>query len=455
MRGARVTLSLPLNTELAVHNPVPADHHMTLVGEPRAAGQPVHFIKDYVGIDYHNDGHTHIDALCHVAYKGSMYNGRPEDAVGEQGARSTRSRCSATGCRARGAARHSASCAGSLGSSPASTCSREDLEAAERAQGVQVRDGRHPARANGPSAAAGRARSVEHAGGQGRAAPDGDAVRVRARVAVLGSDGNNDTAPSSTEGVGFPIHVLAICAMGVHLLDYLQFEDLRETCVTSAGAGSFCSPRRRCGSWWHRLAAEPGGRVLAGAGGYASEDGAAEAGAIRCRAPPAATAGSSSQSISAASPAVEDVGASGLGEAVPAPVDDRLDLVAGSGHQAGVHAEPRHVRELTVDLVVVLPDLGDRRAPADHRHDPLVAVLERPFSACPRTRPRCCPPPRCRFAARPSRAVATSSRRRPRCWRRRRPCTRPRCRRASDRARRRPVRPVPGRGRSWRRAGPP
>ena len=35
----------------------------------------VHFIKDYVGVDYHNDGHTHIDALCHVAYEGNLYNG--------------------------------------------------------------------------------------------------------------------------------------------------------------------------------------------------------------------------------------------------------------------------------------------------------------------------------------------------------------------------------------------
>jgi kynurenine formamidase len=50
------------------------------------------------------------------------------------------------------------------------------------------------------------------------------------RVAALGSDGNSDTAPSTTEGVDFPIHVLAINAMGVRLLDYLQLEDLRRTC---------------------------------------------------------------------------------------------------------------------------------------------------------------------------------------------------------------------------------
>jgi kynurenine formamidase len=48
--------------------------------------------------------------------------------------------------------------------------------------------------------------------------------------AALGSDGNNDTAPSKTEGVDFPMHVLAINAMGIHLLDYLQFEDLVQRC---------------------------------------------------------------------------------------------------------------------------------------------------------------------------------------------------------------------------------
>ena len=46
------------------------------------------------------------------------------------------------------------------------------------------------------------------------------------KVAVLGSDSNSDTAPSLAEGVETPVHVLAINALGLHLLDYLQFEDL-------------------------------------------------------------------------------------------------------------------------------------------------------------------------------------------------------------------------------------
>jgi kynurenine formamidase len=50
------------------------------------------------------------------------------------------------------------------------------------------------------------------------------------RVAALGSDGNSDTAPSTTEGIDFPIHALALNAMGVHLLDYLQLEQLVPAC---------------------------------------------------------------------------------------------------------------------------------------------------------------------------------------------------------------------------------
>jgi len=57
-------------------------------------------------------------------------------------------------------------------------------------------------------------------------------------VVALGCDGNSDTAPSTTEGVAFPIHVLALNAMGVLLLDYLQFEDLRSACE-SAGTWEF------------------------------------------------------------------------------------------------------------------------------------------------------------------------------------------------------------------------
>ena len=51
-----------------------------------------------------------------------------------------------------------------------------------------------------------------------------------AGVVALGCDGNSDTAPSSTQDVPFPIHVLALNAMGIMLLDYLQLDGLAGAC---------------------------------------------------------------------------------------------------------------------------------------------------------------------------------------------------------------------------------
>ena len=69
-----------------------------------------------------------------------------------------------------------------------------------------------------------------YARGQGGLHPTTASFLAERQVAALGSDGNNDTAPSTTEGMAFPIHVLALNAMGVHLFDYLQFEDVARQC---------------------------------------------------------------------------------------------------------------------------------------------------------------------------------------------------------------------------------
>ena len=52
------------------------------------------------------------------------------------------------------------------------------------------------------------------------------------QISILGSDSNNDTAPSAAEGVDFPVHVLALPGLGLMLLDYLQFEDAAQVCAT-------------------------------------------------------------------------------------------------------------------------------------------------------------------------------------------------------------------------------
>jgi kynurenine formamidase len=59
---------------------------MTMLSDIDIGSGSLRFAKDYVGVDDHNDGHTHIDAVCHVAHDGSIDNGRPQRAVTSAGA---------------------------------------------------------------------------------------------------------------------------------------------------------------------------------------------------------------------------------------------------------------------------------------------------------------------------------------------------------------------------------
>lgn len=250
--GVAVTMSLPVNTRRAGDNPMPADHHMTLLGESAPDTQPVHFIKDYIGSDYHNDGHTHIDALCHVGYRGSLYNGRGEGTVDAEGARVNTIETLKNGLVGRGVLLDIPGQRGAEWLEPGDHVLTEDLEAAEHGQGVTVRKG------DILLVRTGHSRRLAELGpwntAELKAGLHPEVMRFLAArgVAALGSDGNSDTAPSTTEGVSFPIHVLAIAAMGIHLLDYLQFEDLVEAC-------------RRTGRWEFLFFASPL-RIVGGTG---------------------------------------------------------------------------------------------------------------------------------------------------------------------------------------------
>jgi kynurenine formamidase len=200
-----------------------------------SAAMPEHvqFIKDYVGADYHNDGHSHIDALCHVAYDGLLYNGKPEGAVGPSGATVNSIAVLKDGLIGRGVLLDIPRLRGVPWLEPGEHIYDDDLEAAERAQGVSVGEGDILLVRTGHAgrlAELGPWNTPEAKAGLHPLAMRFVADRA---VAALCSDGNSDTAPSTTEGVGFPIHVLAITALGVHLLDYLQLEDVAAKCAST------------------------------------------------------------------------------------------------------------------------------------------------------------------------------------------------------------------------------
>lgn len=228
--GMTVSLSWPLNTRASPDNPEPAVHEMIAYGGGELAPGSMQLAKDYVGVDYHNDTHTHIDALSHIGYEGLLYNGTPTDAVTSAGATAESIEVLKDGLAGRGVLLDIPRLRGTRWLEPGDHIFREDLEKAETAQGVTVAEG------DVLLVRTGHARRLTELGPWDTAdAKPGlhpTALRFVAErgVAVLGSDGNSDTAPSSTEGLAFPIHVLAIAAMGVHLLDYLQLEELLAAC---------------------------------------------------------------------------------------------------------------------------------------------------------------------------------------------------------------------------------
>jgi kynurenine formamidase len=107
---------------------------------------------------------------------------------------------------------------------------REDLEAAERAQGVEVGPGDILLVRTGHMRRLAELGPWDTPAAKAGLHPRAASFVADRSVAALGSDGNNDTAPSTTEDVGFPIHVLALNAMGVHLFDYLQLEEVARHC---------------------------------------------------------------------------------------------------------------------------------------------------------------------------------------------------------------------------------
>jgi kynurenine formamidase len=194
---------------------------------------------DFIGVDFHGKSASHIDSLPHVAYKGLLYNGkRAAEVVGSKGSAFAPVSRLANGVVARGVLLDAARARQVDWVEPPCALGAEDLEDVAGTLGVEVRRGdavllrtghMRKRRAMGPwdpdLADAGLATS-------------GLEWLAEREIALLGGDGDSDARPSPVEGVGGPIHVLSIVAMGMCLLDNLDLESLSEACA-EVGAYEF------------------------------------------------------------------------------------------------------------------------------------------------------------------------------------------------------------------------
>lgn len=159
-------------------------------------------------IEYHGSLVTHIDALCHVAWNGKVYNGRPFEEVASTG----------DGCTGMGSVnlKDGVVTRGVLIDMPGKAVRRSDIEAWEAETGITISPGD-----------ALFLRTGRDVGERGGYHPSLIPFFRERDIALLGADVPQEGG--AVEGVSIPIHFFTLVALGVHLFDNLGLEELAET----------------------------------------------------------------------------------------------------------------------------------------------------------------------------------------------------------------------------------
>jgi kynurenine formamidase len=228
--GRHVSMSIPINTVAGPDNPNPAIHHVIQGHDIEIGSGGVRFGFDFIGMAFHGDCHSHMDAMCHLSWKGLTYNGRPaQEVLTSRGGTSLDVDAYAAGLVGRGVLYDIPRFRGTEWLEPGEAVTRAELEAYERHMGIAVgegdvfvfRTGHHARRLalgawdNSPT-------------GEGKAGLHVDTIEWmhERRVAAFLPDGDGETTPSTVTGITYPIHPLQLVAMGMLTADSLQLEDL-------------------------------------------------------------------------------------------------------------------------------------------------------------------------------------------------------------------------------------
>ena len=219
--GVSVSLAFDLAKEAGTNNEFPLEHSLRVHEDDGGV-----FAEDTYTIRYHGFAHSHVDALCHIFHQGKMYNGFPRSAVKPDGAEQLGVQTMKQGIFTRGILVDIPWLKDVPYLEPGTAIRVEDLEAWEQKTGIRIASGDVLLVRTGLYQ---RRQEVGSWDFTERAAGLHTAVIpwLKARdVATVGSDGTNEVFPSGIEGMPFPIHRLAVVALGMPLLDNLNLEDL-------------------------------------------------------------------------------------------------------------------------------------------------------------------------------------------------------------------------------------
>ena len=223
-----VSVSLARNVEKveAPDNGRPFAHTMLAYGK----GQKGQWAMDNYSVAYHGLAHTHMDSLCHLFHHDRMYNGFSRDEVGDSGTARLGIQNVKTGIFTRGILIDIPKLRGVPFLQPGDAILPQELDDWEKHAGLRVAPGDVVFIRTGRWLRRDQLGSWDPAK-EGMAGLHASCARwLKQRdIAMLGSDAASDVIPSGIPGVSHPVHVLTLHAMGVHIFDNCDLEDISRT----------------------------------------------------------------------------------------------------------------------------------------------------------------------------------------------------------------------------------
>jgi kynurenine formamidase len=220
--GVSISLAHNTDSKKAPDNSSPFRLKMVATAEHPAAGQ---FVVDDYEVTYHGLAHTHMDALCHMAWNGKLYNGYDITSVKDDGASQLAVTAFKNGIFTRGILVDIPRLKGVPYLEPGTAIYPSDLEAWEKKAGVKIGAGDVVFIRTGRWARRTAKGAWDPASIAGLYATCAKWLKDR-DVAMVGSDAATDVMPSGVAGVLQPMHQMLLIAMGTPIFDNCDLETL-------------------------------------------------------------------------------------------------------------------------------------------------------------------------------------------------------------------------------------
>lgn len=234
--GLSIGCARPVSTQYALDQPITPVHFMVDTGEEYCLDDEKEWTTqtsaDYFGMAIHGPGQTHLDALCHQFWQGKMYNGRPSSLISSSGKAAFGAVDGMKdGLVTKGVLLDLAKMRDVLWYEPGEAAYVDDLEAAEKAQGVRVEEGDALLLRFGWSRRRYMLGPVPREGGRAGLHASCLPWLHERGISVLACDSAQEVRPTGYDRFFGPIHSVGQVAMGLWLVDNADFDALAEACA--------------------------------------------------------------------------------------------------------------------------------------------------------------------------------------------------------------------------------